>query len=130
MCLLSNITNPEYTSQFKLLKDCSSIKVNNILINETIQVTLYDNLSEFRDVVKKIKLLGDLFKMINNQNYNVDLTETSDKKLMYPIYKKMYFAEKALGNKRTKDKSLVRLLESAAILASGISTIFSPKNLK
>ena len=40
----------------------------------------------------------------------------------------MYFDEKALGNKNTWDKSPIRLLQSPAIMASGISRMFLPEN--
>ena len=39
----------------------------------------------------------------------------------------MSFDEKASGNKSTRDKSLIRLLKSPAIMASGVSTIFLPE---
>ena len=46
--------------------------------------------------------------MITNKNYNVDLASLSDKKLMYDF-----------ANKST----LIKLLKSSAIMASGISNI-------
>ena len=64
--------------------------------------------------------------MITNKNYKIDLAKSSDKK-MYGFAKETYFDEKVLGNKSTRDKSLIRLLESHAIIASGISTIFYQK---
>ena len=36
----SKITNPECTSQFKLIKDPDSKRANDLLINKTIPVTL------------------------------------------------------------------------------------------
>ena len=62
--------------------------------------------------------------MITNKNYYVDLASLSDKKLMYVFAKEMYFDVKATGNKATRDRTLVKLLKSTAIMASGISTIF------
>ena len=47
---------------------------------------------------------------------------------MFEFAKGMYFDEKALSNKSTRDKSLTRLLTSPAILTSGISTKTVPKN--
>ena len=41
MSPLSRITNPENSSQFKLVKDSSSNRVNDLKINKTIPVTLY-----------------------------------------------------------------------------------------
>ena len=40
----------------------------------------------------------------------------------------MYFDKKGLVNKSTGDKYFIRLLQSPAIIASGISTIILPKN--
>ena len=41
MSPLSRITNPENTSQFKLVKDPSSNRVNDLKINKLIPITLY-----------------------------------------------------------------------------------------
>ena len=43
MSPLSRITNPENTTQFKLVKDPNSNRVNDLLINKTIPITLYNN---------------------------------------------------------------------------------------
>ena len=40
MSPLSKITNPEHTSQFKLVKDHNSNRVNDLLIKNTIPITL------------------------------------------------------------------------------------------
>ena len=48
----SKITNLENTSQFKLLKDSTSIRFNDLKINKSIPVTLHDNLLTFRDTNK------------------------------------------------------------------------------
>ena len=125
MSPLSKITNPENTTQFKLVKDSSSNRVNDLLIHDTIPITLYNNLLTFRDTGKEFELKGELLKMITNKNYNVDLASLSDKKLMYDFAKEMHFDQKALGNKSTRDKTLIKLLKSPAIMASGVpKTIF------
>ena len=63
--------------------------------------------------------------MITNKNYNVDHASLSDKKLMYDFAKEMNFDLKAQGNKSTRDRTLIKLLKSPAITASGVSnTIF------
>ena len=80
MSPLSKITNPEHTSQFKLIKDPNSNRVNDLLINKTIPITLHNNLLTFRDTNKQFELQGDFLKMITNKNYNVDLASLSDKK--------------------------------------------------
>ena len=41
MSPLSKITDPENTSQFKLVKDHSSNRVNHLKINKTIPITFY-----------------------------------------------------------------------------------------
>ena len=83
----------------------------------------------FRDTNKQFELKGDLLEMITNSKYNVDLASLSDKRLMYDFVKEMHFDMKAPGNKSTRDKSIIRLLKSPKIMASGISkTIFLPSD--
>ena len=60
MSPLSKITNLENTSQFKLVKDSSSNRVNYLLIHNTIPITLYNNIITFRDTDKEFELKGDL----------------------------------------------------------------------
>ena len=88
---LSKITNPENTSQFKLVKDSTSNRVNDLKINKTIPITLYNNMLTIRDTGKEFELKGDLLKMITNKNSNVDLASLQDKKLMYDFAKEMNF---------------------------------------
>ena len=82
MSPLSKITNPENTTQFKLVKDSTSNRVNDLKINNSIPITLHNNFLTFRDTNKQFELKGDLLKMITNKNYNVDLASLADKKLM------------------------------------------------
>ena len=125
MSPLSKITNPENSSQFKLIKDSSSNRVNDFLIKNTIPITLYGNILTFRDTGKNFELKGDLLKMITNKNYNVNHASSSDKKLMFDFAKEMHFDERRVGNKSTRDRTLINLLNSPAIMASGVSkTIF------
>ena len=77
---LSKITNPEFTGQLNFVKDSNSISVNDLLIYNTIPVSLKDNLLTFRDTRKIFELKGDLSKMIANKNYNVDLSSLTEKK--------------------------------------------------
>ena len=51
---LSKITKPENTTQLKLVKDHNSNRINDLLINKTIPITLHDNLLTFRDTKKTI----------------------------------------------------------------------------
>ena len=62
MSPLSKITNPENTSQFKLVKDHNSNRVNDLKINKTIPITLYGNILTFRDANKQFELKGDFWK--------------------------------------------------------------------
>ena len=124
MSPLSKITNPENASQFKLVKHSNSNRVNDLEINKTKPFTLYNDILTFRDTGKEFELKGDLLKMITNKNYNVDLASLQDKKLMYDFAKEMNFDLKA-GNKSTRDRTLIKLLKSSAVMASGVSkTIF------
>ena len=83
MSLLSKITNLKNTTQFKLVKNSNSNRVNDLLIHISIPVSLQDNLLTFRDLGRVFKLKGDHLKTITNKNYYVDLASLSDKKLMY-----------------------------------------------
>ena len=127
MSPLSKITNPENSSQFKLVKDSSSNRVNDLKIHNSIPITLYGNMLTFRDTNKQFELKGDLLEMITNSNYNVDLASLADKKLMYDFAKEMNFDQKVIGKKSTRDKTLIKLLKSPGLMvsASGVSkTIF------
>ena len=127
MSPLSRITNPDNASQFRLVKDSSSNRVNDLKINKTIPITLYGNMLTFRDTNKQFELKGDLLEMITNSKFNVDLASLADKKLMYDFAKEMHFDPKASGNKSTQDRKLIKLLNSPGLIvsASGVSkTIF------
>ena len=124
---LAKIFKPENTTQFKIIKDSTSDNVNDLKINKSIPITLYNNILTFRDTGKEFELKGNLLKMLTNKNYNVDHASLSDKKLMYYFAKEMYFDTKALGNKSTRDRSLIKLLKSPGLIvsASGVSkTLF------
>ena len=127
MSPLSKITNPENTSQFKLVKDPSSNRVNDLKIHNSIPITLYGNMLTFRDTNKQFELKGDLLEMITKSKYNVDLASLSDKKLMYDFAKEMHFDQNAVGNKSIRDRKLIKLPKSPVLMisASGVSkTIF------
>ena len=127
MSLLSKTTNPENTSQFKLVKDSRSNRVNDLLIHNSIPITLHDNLLTFRDTKRHFELKKDLLKMITNKNYNVDLASLHDKKQTYDFAKEKSFDTKAQSNKSIRDRTLIKLLNSPGLKApaSGVSiTIF------
>ena len=50
MSPLSKITNPENTTQFRLAKDLNSNRFNDLLIQNTIPITLHDNFLTFPDI--------------------------------------------------------------------------------
>ena len=81
----------------------------------------------FRDTGKEFEITGDLLEMITNKNYNVDHASLADKKLMYDFAKEMHFDLKAVRNKSTRDRTLIKVLKSPGLIvsASGVSkTIF------
>ena len=123
MSPLSKIPNPEDTSQFKLVKDPSSNRINDLKIHNSIPITLYGNILTFRDTGKEFELTGDLLEMITNSKYNVDLASLEDKKLMYDFAKEMNFDQKAQSNKSKRDRTLIKLLKSPGLMvsASGVS---------
>ena len=118
---LAKIFNPENSTQFKLINVSTSDRVNDLKINNSIPITLYNNILTFRVTGRDFELKGNLLKMITNKNYNVDLASLQDKKLVYDFAKEMHFDTKALGNKSTRDRTLIILLKSPAIMASGVS---------
>ena len=120
---LSKITNLENASQFRLVKEYSSNRVNDLLIHNTKPITLYIIFLTSRDTGKEFELKGDLLKMMTNKNFNVDLASLSDEKIMYDIAKEMNFDLKALGNQSTCDRTLIKLPKSTGLMvsASGFS---------
>ena len=110
MSPLSKNTNPETSSQFKLVKDFYSNRVNDLLINNAIPSTLYTNLLTFRDTGKEFELEGDLLKMITNNNHNFNHASLSDKKILYEFAKELNFDVRGQGRKSTPDRTLINLL--------------------
>ena len=51
---LSKVFNPENTTQFKLVRDSTSDRVNDLKINNSIRITLYNNILTFRDTGKNL----------------------------------------------------------------------------
>ena len=118
---LINLFKPENKSQFRLKKDLSSTKMNDFLINEGIPVTLFSNMLLFRDSNKSFKLDGDLLETMTIYDFNVSHSDPKGQKLIYEFGKEMNFRQK--GRKSDRDKSMIKLLKSPAIMASGISNI-------
>ena len=115
---------PENKSQFKLISDLNSRKTNDFLIQGNIQVTLYSVMLTFRDSKESFKLDGDLSKTMTNHNFNVHHSNPQDRKTIRQFSEEMNFDIKIIGRPSSRDKSIIKLLNSPAIMASGISTIF------
>ena len=67
------------------------------------------------------------FEKYKNKNRNVDLAKLPDQKVVYEFAIAMYLDEKALRNESTGEKSLIKLSNTPAFMASGISTKISPE---
>ena len=83
----------------------------------------------FRVTGKKFELQRHRSKMITNKKYIVDLASLQDKKLIYDFAKELNFDVIATSSKSTRDRSILRLLKSTAIKASGfLNNISRRKN--
>ena len=122
---LVEVFKKDNKSQFRLRKDPNSTKMNDFLIHGTIPVTIFSNMITFRDSNKSFRLEGDLLKVITNHKFNVNHSSPQDKKLIYEFAKEMNYDTKSTGRPSTRHTSIIKILESPAIMASGISkTIF------
>ena len=122
---LVEVFKKDNKSQFRLRKDPNSTKMNDLLIHGTIPVTIFSNMITFRDSNKSFRLEGDLLKVITNHKFNVDHSNPQDKKIIYEFAKEMNYDTKSTGRPSTRHTSIIKILESPAIMASGISkTIF------
>ena len=104
---LVNLFKPENKSQYKLIKDRNSIRVNDFLINGGIPVSLYSNKLTFRDSNKSFKLDGDLLETMTNYDLNVNHANPQDQKLIYEFGKEMKFDIKQKGRKSNRDESMI-----------------------
>ena len=103
--------------------------MNDFLIIEGIPVSIYDNLLTFRDSNRSFELERDLLETMTNYDFNVSNSHPQDRKLIYEFRKEMNFNNKQKGRKSDRDKSMMKLLKSPAVMAFVISnTIFLPKN--
>ena len=122
---LVEVFKKDNKSQFRLRKDPNSTKMNDFLIHGTIPVTIFSNMITFRDSNKSFRLEGDLLKVITNHKFNVDHSSPQDTKLIYEFAKEMNYDPKSTGRPSTRHTSIIKILESPAIMASGIpKTIF------
>ena len=120
---LSNVFNLENKSQFRLRKDPNSTKINDFLIHRAIPVTLFSNMITFRDSDRSFKLEGDLLKLITNHKFNADHSSPRDEKLIYEFAKEMNYDTKSISRPSIRHNSVVKILNSPAIMASGVSNI-------
>ena len=72
-------------------------------------------------------LEGNLLEMVSNKNCNVDFDILWDKKLKYNFAKEKCFAEKTLGNKRTRVKTFLGIFQPPATIAGFLKTKLSSK---
>ena len=121
---LVNLFAPENKSQFRLIKDLNSTKVNDFLIDGGITVTLISNMLTFRDSDKSFKLDGDFLETLTNYEFNVSFSNPKDQKLIYEFGKETNFNNKQKGLKSDRVRTPLNLLKLPAFMASGISTIF------
>ena len=122
---LVEVFKKDNKSQFRLRKDPNSTKMNDFLIHGTLPVTIFSNMITFRDSNKSFRLEGDLLKVITNHKFNVDHSSPQDKKLIYEFAKEMNYDAKSTGRPSIRHTSIIKILESPAIMVSGISkTIF------
>ena len=99
--------------------------MNDFLIHRGIPVTLFSNMIIFRDSNKSFKLEGDLLKLITNYKFNADHSSPQDKKLIYEFAKELNYNTKSVGRPGVRHDSIVKILNSPAIMASGVTkTIF------
>ena len=118
---LVNLFKPENKSQFRLRKDPNSTKMNDFLIHGNIPITLFSNMLTFRDSNKSFRLEGDLLKVVTNYKFNAEYSSPQDKKLIYEFAKELNYDTKSTGRPSTRHTFIIKILESPAILASGIS---------
>ena len=58
---LVNLFEPENTSQFKLIKDPNSIRMNDFLITTRVPVTLYSKMLTFEKILKNLLNMLEIF---------------------------------------------------------------------
>ena len=105
---LVNLLKPENKSQFRLIRDVNSTKMNDFLINTNVPIILYSNMSTFRDTKRSSKLDGDLLKTMISYKFNVDHSNPQDKIVIYEFGKEMRFDIKQKGRPSNRDKSMIK----------------------
>ena len=100
----------------------------DLLINGGIPININENMLTFTYSTRSFKLDGDLFETMTNYDFNVSNSNPQDRKLFYKFRKEMNFIIRQQGRKSDRDKPMIKLLKSPAIMASGVKTIFLPEN--
>ena len=95
--------------------------MNDFFMNEGITVFTFINMLTFGDSNKSFKVDGDLIETATNYDFNVSKSDPKDQKLIYEFGKEMNFNIRQKERKSNRDKSMIKLLKSPAIKASGIS---------
>ena len=85
---LINLLKPENKSQNNLIKEHSSIRMNDFLVNGVFQL-LYINMLSFRDSNKSFKIDRDLLEAMTDYDFNVSHSNPQDQKLIYQFGKQM-----------------------------------------
>ena len=75
-----------------------------------------------RDGNKSFKLDGDLLGTMRSYTFNVTHSNPQDQKLIYEFGKEKNFFIRQKGRRSPREKPLMRLLQSPAFLACGLST--------
>ena len=125
---LVNLFETENKSQFKLLKDPNSIRMNDLLIHGNIPATLYSNMLTFGDTNRSVKLDRELLRTMTNDKFNVGHFNPQDRKITYEFAKEMKFDIRKQGRPSTREIFFIKLLESPAIMALVFSTKFFREN--
>ena len=113
---------PEHKSQFRIMKDLNSTKMNGFSINGGIPVTLFSIMLTFRASKKSFKVDGDLLETMTNYVFKVSFSNPKDQKLIYEFGKEMNFNKNQKRRKNDRDKSLIKIVKSPAIMASKFPT--------
>ena len=116
-----NLFKPENKSQFRLRKDLNSTKMNDFSIRGNKPASLYSNMITFGNSNKSFKLDGDLLKLVTNYKFNADNSSPQDKKLIAEFAREMNYDTKSIGRPSPRHSSIIKILSSPVIMASGIS---------
>ena len=98
--------------------------MTDFLINGGMPVTLFSSMVTFTDSKKSFNLDGDLLETMTNYDFNVSLSNPKDHELICEFGKKMNFNIKQKVRKSDRDRTLIKLPKSPAIMVSGVTTLF------